>query len=1177
MYLEKLKIFGFKSFAKPATFEFLPGITSIVGPNGCGKSNVVDAIRWVLGEQRAGTLRSDRMENVIFNGSKTQKPMGMAEVSLVIQNTRNVLPISYSEVVITRRLFRSGESQYLLNNTACRLKDITDLLMDTGLAPDAYSVIELSMVESILNGKAEDRRRLFEEAVGITKYKQRRKLTLKKLEATEQDMLRLSDIIGEVRSKVNSLQRQVRRAQRYQELAQRLRELEIQMATQRYSAIYEELIPIGQQFEEFSRQRESLTSQISFKEAETEALQANLLQLEQQHRDLQQQLNQINNTIHQREEQVLLQRERLKSLAENKTRLQAEIEQFKLRIEAQKEHLVQLEQQLANSAATIQATRQLHDEQQKVLAELEQTSATSRSENRELEKKVFERLQALSETQRQLERLNAQLDHLKQREKNLLAEKNDLLPKIEANEKQLRQLQQTETQQQSELEALLEEQSTVELQAEQVAELIQQHKDALAKKGNQADSIQQRIGFMSQLLESYADYPEGVQFLLRQRGEADRFLGTIADVITVDENYRLAIEAALGEVASYLLLQDDSAAYLAITDLVRMQQGVVTFVPLKQLTGTKGRVDLSQQTGIVGWADDLVRCEDRYLAAIRLLLGSYLVVNDLATAKKLLPMLGNSGTNIITVAGEVLYHWGGVKGGRKSAGSVSLIGRQESLKQLRQQYDQLQIEISATEKKLHELEHQRLEKMQQKSDLMQRLKLGQEALSRTRYEVSQLQFRLAQSRERIQAIDKERLQLQQESEGIATPQLQLTERIQQHSADHASLNDLLQKQQQIIEAHDRQRQEQAAKVNALNLKIAEQSGIEQNLSREYQQTRQSITEYEAAIQERAQNLQQIDEQTAQMRSNMEELSDVLADDYTAKETAETKVTELGQQIQSLRGNVDEKTRVITQLRRERETNSENLHQIELKKSELRIQADNLYRRMIEEYDVELQRVAIDPQFNAPAIEQEIDSLRQQIKNLGPVNLLALKEYEQEKERLDFLEKQQSDLIAAEQDLKDTISQLNQTAQDRFDSSFQEIRQNFIKVFKNFFPEGEADLVVIPDEDPLESTIEIKANPKGKKMESLTLLSGGEKALTAISLLFGIYLVKPSPICILDEVDAPLDDNNVKRFLKTIREFAESTQFIIVTHNKLTMKSADCLFGITMEESGVSKIVSVKLE
>ncbi|HEX9971572.1 MAG TPA: chromosome segregation protein SMC, partial [bacterium] len=318
-------------------------------------------------------------------------------------------------------------------------------------------------------------------------------------------------------------------------------------------------------------------------------------------------------------------------------------------------------------------------------------------------------------------------------------------------------------------------------------------------------------------------------------------------------------------------------------------------------------------------------------------------------------------------------------------------------------------------------------------------------------------------------------------------------------------------------------------------------------------------------------------QKSQIEARMEELSELLANDYSLKETSEAKTNELEQKARVVRDAIDEKTKVASQLRRERESNSELLHEIELRKAELRILGDNLYRRILEEYDLELQQAPIDPNYDVATDEKTIDDLRQKIKSLGPVNLLALKEYEQEKTRLDFLEKQHEDLISAEQNLKDTINQLNKTAQEKFDALFQEIRNNFVKVFQNFFPEGDADLLIVPDEDPLESAIEIKANPKGKRVESLTLLSGGEKSLTAISLLFAIYLVKPSPICILDEVDAPLDDNNVTRFINTIKQFSLSTQFIMVTHNKLTMKSADCLFGITMQESGVSKVVSVKLE
>jgi len=373
------------------------------------------------------------------------------------------------------------------------------------------------------------------------------------------------------------------------------------------------------------------------------------------------------------------------------------------------------------------------------------------------------------------------------------------------------------------------------------------------------------------------------------------------------------------------------------------------------------------------------------------------------------------------------------------------------------------------------------------------------------------------------------------------------------------------------------RNNQADKVNQLNLSIVELTGNERNFRREYEQSEKLISEYETTIKNRETELVKADEQQEQLTVRIDELSELVVEDYSTKERYEANVSELEQKNRSSRDNVDEKTKAVSQLRKERESVSDMIHEIELKKSELRINADNMYRRILEEYDMELKREPIDTNYDISVDEQQVEILRQKIKNLGPVNLLALKEYEQEKGRLDFLEKQQEDLVSAEQNLKETISHINHTAQEKFDTIFQEIRQNFINVFKQFFPEGDANLLIATDEDPLEAAIEIRANPKGKKMDSLTLLSGGEKALTAISLLFGIYLVKPSPICILDEVDAPLDDNNIQRFINAIKQFASSTQFIIVTHNKLTMKSADCLYGITMEESGISKLVSVKLD
>ncbi len=1177
MYLEKLKILGFKSFAKKAVFEFMPGITGVVGPNGCGKSNVVDAIRWVLGEQKAGTLRSERMENIIFNGSKTQKPMGMAEVSLVIQNTQNILPVEYSEVMITRRLFRSGESQYLLNNSPCRLKDINDLLMDTGLTPDAYSVIELSMVESILNGKPEDRRRIFEEAVGITKYKQRRKLTLRKLDATEQDLIRIADIIGEVSSKVNSLHRQVRRAQRYQEIAKALKETEIRVATHHYSQIYDELIPLNSRFDELSSRRESLTSQISFKEAEVEALQADLIKWEEQLREAQTQLNQINHTIHKREEEILLSRERLKSLAENNDRIQEDIENLRQRISSLKEQKKLIQDRLTDTITERGELLKIYEKEKQSLDELEKTLTDKKAWGRKVEKKVFDQLQSISEKQTTFERFKAQLAHLKARDNSLSNEKENLLRKFEHDAKLQQQLQKTEQRQQHQLEKLTETLTQTELESEQLQRQIEQIKNTILKKTGQIESIHQRIAFLKDLLESYVDFPEGVKYLMINYGSEKGFQGTLAEVIKVEEKYRKAVETALGNRATCLLVSDNETAYLGINTLKEAQQGIVTFLPIENLIQIHSQKELLSEPGIIGWADTIVNCHDQYLPAVQVLLNSYLIVESLSIAKELAQKFSNQGVHLVTLSGELIFSWGGIKGGQKQVESDSLIGRQDQLQQFNRQIDGLQQELKTTENQLKESEAQRIESSRHKADIAQQVKQIQALLSQSRMEMSQIEYRMSQANERITLIDKEQLQLEQEFETITKQHHELDEHLRDSCASHAVMNEQFKEHQNAIDEIEKTRSDQAAKVNQLNLQLVERSGNTRNQQRELEQTDNLIQEFESTIKSHEQDLIKIDEQRQQLESRVDELGELITGDYSIKEESETKITDLEQKNKTFRDNIEEKTKVISQLRKERESVSDTIHEIELRKSELRIKADNLYRRILEEYDLELKRKPIDKDYNVAIDEAEIGSLRQKIKSLGPVNLLALKEYEHEKGRLDFLEKQQNDLISAEQNLKETITHINESAQEKFDRIFQEICQNFIKVFRQFFPEGEADLVIASDEDPLEAQIEIKANPKGKRIESLTLLSGGEKALTAISLLFGIYLVKPSPICILDEVDAPLDDSNVQRFIKAIQQFADSTQFIIVTHNKLTMKSADCLYGITMEESGISKIVSVKLD
>lgn len=1177
MYLEKLKLFGFKSFAKKTEIKFLPGITSIVGPNGCGKSNIVDALRWVLGEQKAGTLRSDRMESVIFNGSKSMKPLGMAEVSLVIQNNNGVLPVEYSEVVITRRLFRSGESQYLLNSSPCRLKDINDLLMDTGLAPDAYSVIELSMVEQILSGKAEDRRRIFEEAVGLTKYKQRRKQTFRKLDATEQDLLRIADIIGEVRSKVNSLHRQVRRAQRYQSLSKGLRDSEIRVATHKFSQIYEELSPLNKKFEESNRERESLSSQISFKEAEIETIQTELIDNDDQLKQAQGKLSQVNHTIQKQEEEILLNRERLKSLAENKTRIHKEIENLKQRISIRKEQLVETQERKSSTTTEITKLQEQYVNEKQLLDELEQQLTEKRNVTRDSEQKVIALMQSISEKQRNMERFKAQLEHQKKRAKVLNENIAELREKIAKDESTAKIRREVLREKHLELEGLTETLAELELNSENLQNTIDELKSKILTTNNQIESSQQRIAFIKDLLESYADYPEGVKYLMVNDGAEKGYQGAFADILVVKEEYRKAIETALGDAAGYLLVPDTETAYLGIEALKNNQKGVVTFLPVNRLKEIKQRPQIPSQNGVIGWADQIVECEKKYEPAVNVLMGSYLIVENAATARQLIEKFSGEQIQIVTKEGELFFNWGGIRGGKKETESESLIGRQAQLNSLINREEKLHAELTDAEKKLKEKENEKAENTRIISATAQTLKNSQQELSNLQVEISQVDYRVQQAKTNLHNAEQEQKAIGDEQRSIEEQVQQIEPELAHISQKHSVMNNEIKTRQHEIEELEQKRNIQSDKASQIKLKVVEITGNERSLLQAFEQTEKIIEEHETMITKLDKELIENSSQKEQLESRIDELGELLSGDYATKESHEKRVDEFERKSQSIRETIDEKAKVIKTLRGERETFSETLHEAELRISELRIKADNMYRRIMEEYDWDLKREPIDENYDVAVDEEEIEKVRERIKRLGPVNLLALKEYDKEKERLDFLEKQQEDLISAEQNLKETIEHINQTAQEKFDSVFQDIRTNFIKVFKQFFPNGESNLVIEDKDDPLEANIEIVANPKGKRLESLTLLSGGEKALTAISLLFGIYLVKPSPVCILDEVDAPLDDNNISRFIDTLQDFSNSTQFVMVTHNKLTMKAAHSMYGITMEESGVSKVVSVKLE
>ncbi|MCG3155680.1 MAG: Chromosome partition protein Smc [bacterium] len=1183
MYLSKLEILGFKSFAKKTEFKFHNGITGVVGPNGCGKSNIVDAIRWVLGEQKAGVLRSERMENVIFNGSKTQRPLGMAEVSLTIENTKNILPIDYSEVVITRRLFRSGESQYLLNNSVCRLKDIMDLFMDTGMGANAYSVIELAMVEQILNGKAEERRHIFEEAAGVGKYKARRKAAFRKLEATAADLLRLNDVLSEVEKNVDSLKRQVQKAERYKTYENELKETDLTLSTFQFYAIQHEVTPLTAESKQLHDRREELSAQLATEEAEIEEIRLQVLESEKQLVARQREFNANTERIQKKEEEVLVSQERIRAVQENRSRLAREIDEFSKRSALLAEMRTTLAHKLEEMKSALETLEVETLTRQRELEAQRQVYQGKRQELREAEGQRSTELTTISNLQKEQERLRTQLEFGEQRRAQLSAE-------LAALQGQRTSLDAARDELSRQVAHALAQLDQLGLQSEENQQAVQakqtwiaEAKQRLLELSAQAQRQRDRASLLRKVQESYEDHPEGVKHLLLEGGMPEGCLGTLGERIRVAEPHRRAVEVALGEAAMALLVDHPDRAFHGI-DLLRLnEKGVATFLPAAAHDmGYEGNGQFPfGDEEIVGRLADLVDCDAELRPLMNNMLADFYLVKSLAAARRLAAFKSPRRLALVTPTGELVTNWGPVRGGSEKTVS-SVIGRREEIAALEQEVERLDYEIDALTDQCEAAERELRELLAQSERLAQQRRVLEKDRQQLEIEFGQAAFRATKLAEELAQHEQELQQLELIHSDFVSQLASVQPQLQQRESLQSTAENSYRQLAVEIEGLEARLQEAEQAASRATLAVVEARAELRNTEAEINRLEQNRKEISEAIQDREEQIRQAQQQDQELTARIAEIREQLQDDFAERKELEDLVAELEQSFREQKSVAEGKERALRPRRTERDEISEKLHQDELRLAELAMQRANLLKHAQENYEVDLAQYATanppaaDQEFDATATAERVNWLRNRLKSMGPVNMLALTDYEKEKERFDFLTAQKEDLIKAEDNLKETIKVINDTAYERFGKVFSLIRENFIQVFKSFFPDGFVDLR-LDEGDPLECDIIIEANPKGKKLGSLALLSGGEKTLTAISLLFAIYLVKPSPFCILDEVDAPLDDNNIGRFTSALRKFAENTQFICVTHNKGTMKSADYLYGVTMEEQGVSKVVSVKFE
>jgi chromosome segregation protein len=1175
MQLNSLSISGFKSFAKPTTLTFAPGITCVVGPNGCGKSNVVDAIRWVLGEQRSSVLRSERMDNVIFNGTVSRKGAGIAEVRLVMDNSKGVLNVPYAEVEIARRLHRDGTSEYMLNGNECRLKDISDMLHDSGMGPNLYTILELKMVEEILREDGEGRRALFEEAAGVAKYKLRRRQALLKLKQTEDDLLRLNDIVTEVERQVSSLKRQALRAKRYMELSAQMKAVETALVYRTYVRLRDELAPLEMAIRETSAATEAAKAAVRREEALVMELRTTEIEIEREATEARKSLSAVVAEISTMEADEAKLRAREQSARDTIDR-------------SRRERLMLTEKRevLQERLQDVQRVRAMH------LEELAQSEAALASVVREFEKaeNLLRSIELRSQEHQELvTRLRREFADRQKEHGQIIVRQAGLISRRELLQLDREALDHERAAAQHKLTALAEQWERVTAEESQMKTEESSAASSIEEAQTQLQLLDERSRQLASLVDSLDSKLELLATLEQQGPRSDRALRTLkekhlsglldllGDTVDVDDVYRRAFQAALGPAAYCYLTDSVDSALTAIETLRKETAGQAMFVSLAEYK-TNGQTPIPAPGGAVGMALDLVK-NGSANAVTRELLGRVAVVQDWNAALSLRDWSREHRATVVTLDGQWLNGTGMLRGGSEETKTTIDIGLGKQISELRQRLNDAQNERETLQTAIRKA----------RVDLSS----AEQAMATIRHGAAGVQEKRAALRDQQVKFETLISSLQSRDNNA---HIQLTDIERELTASRSALNEA-QQAMDSAETAMTKTESSSSELNAELVLAKSQLDRQKDMRHEAERGRDAVQHRielsDADISRMTQTLTEIAESVSVAEKNGEDAANEIVGLEQRLNELEAALIErfrrrdeLAQSTDKVSVRLDEvRQRIMEQeehLRHERDAQAGELEgerRIELEIARLKGEIDALLNNARTQYGLEISAADFPAQhrteLEAEATPETFQDLKQRIERLGPINLVAIEEYEQENARLELMLKQREDLLKAKQTLQDTIVRINETAQASFLHTFEAVREHFQRLFQEFFVAGEADLI-LSGSDLLEADITLWANPSGKRLKSMSLMSGGEKTMTAIALLFALYQVKPSPFCVFDEVDAPLDDANIDRFNRVIRMHSEHTQFILVTHNRRTMEIADNLYGVTMEEEGISKIVSVRL-
>lgn len=1187
MYLNKLEIIGFKSFADKVGVDFDSGITAIVGPNGCGKTNIVDAVRWVIGEQKASVLRSSTMENVIFNGTKNRKPLGYAQVSLTIENTKGILPSEYSEITISRRCFRDGQSNYLLNGVTCRLKDITALFMDTGMGADAYSVIELKMVNDILSHRTQDRRKLFEEAAGITKYKERRREALYKLELARESLNEANIEIRNRQRTVNAYERIAQKQQEAKEIADKLKVLEIEYHRRSLSRLVDETRQVESELVEKEKERETLQAELSENESIIDKYKEDLHKTETKLNESREKLNSINTRINEIQTAVSISEQRIRFLEENIDRYSREKVELESQIDKMENSKTEIQDKIAVLKDTIQLLEQSRRDKKTSLEETEDRVKTSKEELKDLTSKHNTISKTVTERRSEYEIIKNKLEDQISRAGRLTEENIGNINTVSGLDREIEAIDTELSDYKTKLQKISGLYSELKRDKANCSEEISRLELDIINKTHQAEKISEKIKFQIDLLENYTDYSEGIKYLVKDRSEQG--LNVVIDKLEVEDKFKVAIETALGEISNYLIVKNEEDAQKFVNILKENDKGKITFILKDNLYKYTLNIfqeefpEILRHEGVYGWADKFIKCPDEYYLLYKYLLDEYIIVENIETAKKLSK---DNFIKFITLDGDIVTN-SFLRSGSRTNVETLKIGREKliadlklrqfemenlieqdknTLAELQQKFSGIDVssaerEIEILKKKITELENtftQLSYKKSQVNTLAAGNNTESEKLSKSNKELSEKMDKLIGE---IEEAENQKYQTEKELEHFTTELETLADELTSKREEY----------------------------NSFNIEATKVQGELKGLENEFTMTDENILSRQKTIKQRIEEAEKFRNEIIRLKFELgsPETGDGLNHKLASLETEKVQIVTdfelVKKEYDVKRELVDRVEHQQKQLRAKRDETIDFIHNREMKLTKDRIEIKEHKDRIQEEYDTEIEYTFYEDNqiYDFTRAKAEVDRLRYRIKQLGGTGQMELGIYEQEKHDLERLVEERNDLVRAEVDLNNLIDQINISAQEKFALTFDLIRTNFQGIFRELFMEGdEADLKLVVDPenpDPLDAKIDIIAKPRGKRPQLIDLLSGGEKTLTAIALLFAIYQVKPSPFCILDEVDAPLDDANIDRFIKIIRKFSTDTQFIIVTHNKRTMEAADSMYGVTMAEEGISTIVNVRFK